>query len=606
MRAVKTNPWFARLTVLALVAAFAVAAAALLFLSLKGPDWLKATIDRTSPDGSADAFDLDRVRAIVQRARTFGLFFALVAGGILAIIGPASRVARRVLAGTFLAVASTPRVLAGFVRANPLPAVLLFLVTIAGIAARLTFLHQEIRGDEAANYLQFAHRHIAFAISDYAHPNNHLLFTLLAHACDRVFGGALWSIRLPVFLTGVALVPATFLLARAFYRGMGVALLAAALVAFQPYLVFYATSARGYTLVVLAFVLCLLLARRLVRAPSWTTAAAFSLVGALGFFAIPTMLIPMGGVVLWLALEALATLPRPALPRRVARLAVAGIAMVVLVVALYTPVFVISGVESVTGNRFVQRMGDPEFRDEMIARSRDFFAYAHAGLPAPVVVALLALTGVGILAHARAALHRVPAVLVIAAWSLLFVYIKHAAPYGRVWTFALPLYMTLAAVGLSALLWILIKSASLRHRLFAGAAVALALALAIPLWGTRAVERIPEGALFESPREVVDFASRLGEHDRVLMTWPALPAVEFYAFRAHLPEARIAREGDTPFSHVVIERGCTLEEFNEKLAFGGLAPLQPGQLADPVTLKDGTIYRLDPPHSPHRQRPAAH
>ena len=83
-------------------------------------------------------------------------------------------------------------------------------------------------------------------------------------------------------------------------------LLAAALVAASSTLVEYSTNARGYTLVALATVLVFLAAARALDRDSVGAWAVVAVVGALGLYAVPIMVYPLGGVFVWILVVRLA------------------------------------------------------------------------------------------------------------------------------------------------------------------------------------------------------------------------------------------------------------------------------------------------------------
>jgi 4-amino-4-deoxy-L-arabinose transferase-like glycosyltransferase len=106
------------------------------------------------------------------------------------------------------------------------------LTTLIVLAAaiRLYDIDRPMNYDETYTYLTYASRPLAEALSNYSQPNNHLWHTALVHLSTALFGNAPWAIRLPAFLAGVVLAPATYLAARMLAVGRG-ALIAAALVA---------------------------------------------------------------------------------------------------------------------------------------------------------------------------------------------------------------------------------------------------------------------------------------------------------------------------------------------------------------------------------------
>jgi len=91
------------------------------------------------------------------------------------------------------------------------------------------------------------------------------LYDLLMWAVTQLFGTGELAARLPSALLGTALVPATWVLARATFGGFGSALIAAPLVAVAPVVVAYGQEARQYALFALLTALVLLAATRLVK-----------------------------------------------------------------------------------------------------------------------------------------------------------------------------------------------------------------------------------------------------------------------------------------------------------------------------------------------------
>src|SRR6266576_3810691 len=98
------------------------------------------------------------------------------------------------------------------------------------IAMRLFHLNQPMRPDESWTFLDFALQPLSGLLSDYSRPNNHIFHTLLVWMSIHVLGYAPWVIRLPAFVAGVLMVPATYVATRAL-AGARPALLAAALAA---------------------------------------------------------------------------------------------------------------------------------------------------------------------------------------------------------------------------------------------------------------------------------------------------------------------------------------------------------------------------------------
>ena len=181
----------------------------------------------------------------------------------------------------------------------------LLAMVLIGAGLRGLLISRPMFHDEAYTYEAFASASLKFITSDYHLPNNHVFHTLLVHLSTQLFGNSPWAIRLPACLAGTLLIPCAYLLAHKLY-GRAVAALSASLVAVFPILIDYSTNARGYTLLALLTLILLLLS---IYVQHHRNLAAWSLIvilGAVGFYTVPVMLYPFGGVLAWLLLSTLA------------------------------------------------------------------------------------------------------------------------------------------------------------------------------------------------------------------------------------------------------------------------------------------------------------
>jgi uncharacterized membrane protein len=155
------------------------------------------------------------------------------------------------------------------------PALVVGALTLVALALRLPLLRDSLLGDEL---IMFGIVHDR-PLGDVLHivretektPPLHFVF---AWASARLGDPTLW-VRLPSLLAGVGLVPVGYLLGRETV-GRRAGLVAAALLAVQPFAIFYATEARAYALV--AFLtglstLCLLRALETDRGRWWAAYA---------------------------------------------------------------------------------------------------------------------------------------------------------------------------------------------------------------------------------------------------------------------------------------------------------------------------------------------
>ena len=204
-------------------------------------------------------------------------------------------------------------------------------LTVAAAALRLSTLGlQSFWYDEAFTPVHVLHPSLWATLRSVVHSENTPpLWYLLAWVDSRILPTGEVALRLPSALAGIATVPVAWAIGREL-AGRRAALACAALVAFNPLLVWYSQEARAYALFVLMAALAMLCFLRAQREPSPRHMAAFALTGALAllshYFAV-FLLIPMA---LWL-LYAPRT-RRAALPAAGA-IAIVGAALVPLIVA---------------------------------------------------------------------------------------------------------------------------------------------------------------------------------------------------------------------------------------------------------------------------------
>jgi hypothetical protein len=320
-------------------------------------------------------------------------------------------------------------------------AALLFIIAV-GVGLRLVYLDAPMRYDEAATVQFYVVKPLSESLADYSLPNNHLLHTLLAHLSYRAFGIGEWAVRLPAFVAGVLLIPAVYLAGRALV-GRSAALIAAALCAVSAPLILYSVNARGYSLVVLAFVALLIIAARLREAArggeSWRAQlplwAAFVIVGALGMWAIPVMLYPLAIVGVWLLLGFAVDLRGAERLRAVGALLLAGGLMIGMTLLLYAPVLQTWGIESLIDNDFVRARDWAAFSADLPGFIGGVWASWTEGIPPLVAWSMLALAAVGVSVGGGRGISLLA--LVIPLGLVLF---QRTTGYERVWLFLLPLF----------------------------------------------------------------------------------------------------------------------------------------------------------------------
>ena len=313
-------------------------------------------------------------------------------------------------------------------------------LVIAAAAVRAVDLFAPMRYDEAFSFLFYAQQRWQDALSDYSSPTNHLLYTGLVHGIWVGLGNEPWLFRLPAFLAGVALVPATYLAGRLLYsREAG--LIAAALAVPAAWLAQYSVNGRGYMPGALFLLLGLCAGTWALRgggARAWAATGA-SLV--LAFYSAAFMALGVAMVALWLALEALLH------ERRGARLRALGVTLTGVAaasVALYAPTFGDGGWDY----PFVEPL---EKTGEQWDLLKELWGTWHEHVPWPVWIVIVAGFAAGLALHRRIARHRVPLIVPVVAGILGAMAVGPFAPFPKHWLFLLPLFLIVAGAGLAAI-----------------------------------------------------------------------------------------------------------------------------------------------------------
>lgn len=326
--------------------------------------------------------------------------------------------------------------------------ILLILLTLIAALNRVPYLWRPMGHDEAYTYIAFASRGLRIAITDYHLPNNHVFHTILVSLATWLFGDSPAVVRLPVFLAGVSLIPAMYILARPFY-GKEAGLVCAAFLASAPVLIDYSTNARGYMLISLFTVLLLALGAYVVRNRNEIGWVLMVLIASLGIYTNPTMIFPIAALYTWLLLEALFDDTNPSYGRKIYIYMMFSIAGIMLATAvLYAPVALYSGLDSLMGNNFIAPLGWSEFVQSVPVRMRNTWAEWNRDLPG--AFSWIGIAGLGswiafsFKRGGRMALLFVASIIGIGSVLLIL----KVAPWPRVWLFLFPLVVMWITAGL--------------------------------------------------------------------------------------------------------------------------------------------------------------
>lgn len=366
----------------------------------------------------------------------------------------------------------------------------LLVVTVAGAIVRVLVAATEPpHFDESFTAVHSVQAGVGALLTTYAEPNNHIFYSLLAHATTALLGPGPFALRLPALLAGIALVPTVGVLARrtvaAMRAGLGsgdatdsddtpdrgdrtghfeattAGLVAAVIVAGAPPLIAYSANARGYTLAMLLLLAQLLLGLRLIRTGNrgeprdgrsgqapWAALApwaAWALAGALAIWTVPTAAMGVAFAAIWLAALRAGLGWRHAMGGP----ALAVAAVVGLSVALYAPVLGQRGFS-------VERFTAPPVRELVTTLANAW----TAGLGAPLIAMAVGLAVVGLARRPRLGTEVSPAIGLLAV-PVAVAALGRIPPFSRTYLFLSPVLALLAGIGAARLTgWFDRRSAS--------------------------------------------------------------------------------------------------------------------------------------------------
>ena len=327
---------------------------------------------------------------------------------------------------------------------------LYFILAIfaVGICLRAYFLGQPMRYDESANFLNNVNRSLPFLFL-YHSVNNQVLHTLLVKISTLLLGSFPASIRVPAFLSGLVSIPLIFVLCRTVIRGKS-GILATIGMSIAPFMVFYSTNARGYSLLVLLTLFLALAGIVYINRPSFTGCFVISLIAALGILTIPTMLFPYTGIYLWLV--SLLFIKR--IPVKIIFyefiIPVSAITFF-LTLVFYTPTIIASGgVDSIIKHSEIQPLQWKTFSNQIPPH----FLFVFSRFTRDVPHSFLLLSGVLMLTGILGAFkrHNWELLLILPTMLLgsgLVFFLKQSIPYPRTWIYLIPFILIISDSGLT-------------------------------------------------------------------------------------------------------------------------------------------------------------
>lgn len=453
-----------------------------------------------------------------------------------------------------------------------IPLAVLLVIIIFGIFFRYAYLWRPMGHDETYTFMAFASRGLRVVITDYHLPNNHIFHTILVNLFSQMLGDSPAVIRLPAFIAGILIIPATYLIGKIFYDWK-IGLVAASVIAALPVLVDYSTTARGYTIITL-FALMIVAISAYVK-DNQNLVAWFILIGfsGLGLYTNPTMIYPIGMAFTWLILSSMIKDIIPGYGKRFyLYLLLSGVGIALFTGFLYLPIIYTSGLQSVVGNEVVEALNWSDFTQSLLPRIRNTWQEwnrsVHPIFSSIALIGLVASFFVPRLPRNR----RVPLILAGFIWIAAALLVQRVAPWPRIWLFLLPFFIIWITAGIIGLINLLIaklpKSELLIHLIWGILIVMLLLAGIVRTYPQYSEKIFSKGEV----EQVADFLQDyLQDGDVVVVTSPDTVVLKYYLMRNNIDKefTELTKEKEVARSIVVVNQatGQTLEYVLDRRSF---------------------------------------
>lgn len=230
---------------------------------------------------------------------------------------------------------------------NEISALEIFIVLTIPLLASIYFAQTiPVSYDEAITYNLFTSKPFFYCIIFYPYPNNHVLHSLITNLTDLIpFFNTLFNIRIPAILATML----AWLIGYAFlkkYYSSRVALVTVGLASAMYMSIYYSFMSRGYSYIVLAFIVCMYAAFNIVYKGSKTKDWMFFIVGGiLGCYAIPSFLYPFATLNVLILIYNY---------KNIKQQFWANIIAGTVVILLYLPIMIIDGISALTSNQFIE------------------------------------------------------------------------------------------------------------------------------------------------------------------------------------------------------------------------------------------------------------
>ncbi|WP_020533660.1 hypothetical protein [Flexithrix dorotheae] len=228
--------------------------------------------------------------------------------------------------------------------------------TIISISRLYFSFAYPIHIDEAFSYVFLVDKGFFVTLFYYPGPNNHVLYLLLCGLADHLFSNPWVAMRLPVLLISTITTILIFTLVK-YYSNFRIAFWGSLLFSLSEYGLFYAVHGRGYFLLLLILIFCILSLFKIVKGGFKYYYAIFIIASILGFFTIPVFIFPFASLITFGLIYSW----KFGIKQKVRWISVATLIVILGTGVCYTPILIGSGWTVLFQNSWVASLSWEEF-----------------------------------------------------------------------------------------------------------------------------------------------------------------------------------------------------------------------------------------------------
>lgn len=438
----------------------------------------------------------------------------------------------------------------------------MLLVLGSAVILRLIHIYDQISHDEGYTYTVFSSTSLFNIITNYHLPNNHVFNSLLIYFSTHLFGIQPWVIRLPSLLAGILLIPSVSILANQVYD-KHTALLSSILVAIIPGAILYSTIARGYSLVSFFTVVALIMACYVWNHKNLFAWSLLVLFCAFGFYSNPVMLFPFGIIFAWLFFENLVSHPEAYKSKQkfLKYWLLSGFSTAIIVLILYTPIFIYSGVDKVFANQWVSPQPWAGYLKSFPSQIPNIWQEWTTGLQSAWKIVLIIGFTLSLVLHQRISRFHFPLQIAAFIWITFLVIVQRPEQAPKAWAFLQALFAMWCAAGIIGLFKLISKKLPLRVSL-SGIVVCIAVMI-ISIGAIKLAPTVQNRWADKGPVEntIIAIKSQIDTSDLIIIDTPYDAASWYYAALYGIPSRSFNRTLSFQNLYVIVDTqdGQTLQ-----------------------------------------------